>query len=120
MTRLRAEPLVSNEERDWRLMQEGVGRTAQEPLTHAGVAIGSHYDEIGFEAASLGDQSCADIAVAHPDAMKDDIDLMMLEVRDRVDSQRCLEFYWRLIIDDHDGHLFCLVHIWERLRQRAC
>ena len=53
MTRLRAEPLVSNEERDWRLMQEGVGRTAQEPLTHAGVAIGSHYDEIGFEAAIL-------------------------------------------------------------------
>ncbi|MEA2958573.1 MAG: hypothetical protein QOJ58_4082, partial [Alphaproteobacteria bacterium] len=28
---------MSNEERDWRLMQEGVGRTAQEPLTHAGV-----------------------------------------------------------------------------------
>src|SRR3979411_2185890 len=114
MTRLRAEPLVSNEERDWRLMQEGVGRTAQEPLTHAGVAIGSHYDEIGFEAASLGDQSCADIAVAHPDAMKDDIDLMMLEVRDRVDSQRCLAFYCRLIIPDPSAPLARHLHICAR------
>src|SRR3954462_9065030 len=111
-----AGPLVSDEQRNLGLMKESVSRTAQQPLAHAGMAISAHNNKVGFQASGLGDQSGADIVVAHPGAMQGGIDPVMLEVLDRVDSKRCVELYRRLIIDDQDRHLLRLLQIWERLR----
>src|ERR1700704_535110 len=111
--------LVSDEQRNRRLMKESVSRAAQQPLAHAGMTVSTHDNKVGFQAPGLGDQSGADIVVAHPGAMHGGIDPVMLEVLDRVDSKRCVELYRPLIIDDQDRPLLRLLQIWERLRQRA-
>src|SRR3954453_9334423 len=85
-----AGPLVSDEQRNRRLMKESVIRAAQQPLAHAGMTISTHDNKVGFQASGLGDQSGADIVVAHPGAMHGGIDPVMHEVLDRVDSKRCV------------------------------
>src|SRR3954466_5121538 len=75
-----AGPLVSDEQRNRRLKKESVSRATQQPLAHAGMAISTHDKKVGFQASGLGDQSGADIVVAHPGAMQRGIDPVMLEV----------------------------------------
>jgi hypothetical protein len=110
---------VSDQQRDRCIMQELVGRAAQEPLPKAGVAITSHHDEVCIEPSSLRDQRRSDTAVADSGAVQGDIDAVMLEMIDRVGTQRRLQLGRGFVVDDEDRHLIRLVQIRERLCQRA-